>query len=119
MATATKNAARKAAKALHARKAVKAQTVANDSKRMDLTDLQKKYRKIEFVTGTLRFVTNPQSHFHNKQVVDVVCKDNGKTRTLATSDLQHYKAGALSEEGARQRRLERIRARRKAAAATA
>lgn len=111
MATAMKKAARKVAKA----KAAKVKVVANDSTRMDLDDLRKKYRKVQFVDGTLRFVTAPASHFHNKQVVDVTCKDNGKVRTLATSDLQHYKDGALSEEGARQRRLERIRARRRVA----
>ncbi len=92
-------------------------TVAT-GKRMDLTDLQRKYKKINFVAGSLRFVNSPSSHFHNKQVVDVICKDNNKRRTLATSDLQHYKQGALSEEAARERRLERIRARRRAANAS-
>lgn len=95
-------------------KSVKSSTVVT-GKRMDLTDLQRKYKKIQFVVNSLRFVNDPKSHFHNKQVVDVVCKDNNKRRTLATSDLQHYKTGALSEEAARERRLERIRQRRRAA----
>ena len=85
-------------------------------KRMDLVDLERKYKKIKFVKNSLRMDTNPKSHTFNKQVVDVVCVDNkNKRRTLATSDLQHYKEGALTEEGARQRRLERIRERRRLA----
>lgn len=95
---------------------VKSNVAATNTKRMDLVDLQRKYKKIRFVQNTLRMDLDPKSHTFNKQVVDVMCVDNkNKRRTLATSDLQHYKDGALTEEGARERRLERIRQRRRAA----